>query len=351
MKRVLYISNIEVPYRVEFFNQLARHCILTVLYESDSSGKRNENWAKSVKSNHEKIFLNGIKIKNESFFSFKIMKYICGHYDVIIVGCYNSPVQMFAILMMRLLHIPYILNIDGEVFLKEKGTKTALKKFFLRGAAQYLVAGESVVREIEENTGCKNIIPYYFSSLTEKELKNNSAFSQAQNRNNTILVIGQYFEYKGLDIALKAARLNKALHYKFVGMGQRTELFIKEMGISEEDNIEIIPFLNKKELEREYKRCRMVVLPSRQECWGLVINEAASFGTPVVSTWGSGGGVEFLAQKYPQYLAEPGNPESLYQCIENVLRENDKEYSQYLVRKSRYYSIEKNVKAHLRICG
>lgn len=33
MKEVLYISNVEVPYRNEFFNQLALKCNLTVLYE------------------------------------------------------------------------------------------------------------------------------------------------------------------------------------------------------------------------------------------------------------------------------------------------------------------------------
>jgi len=51
-----------------------------------------------------------------------------------------------------------------------------------------------------------------------------------------------------------------------------------------------------KELEEEYKTCAMLVLPTRQECWGLVINEAASFGMPIVSTWGSGAAVEFLSK-------------------------------------------------------
>ena len=32
-KKVLYISNIQVPYRVRFFNLLAEKCDLTVLYE------------------------------------------------------------------------------------------------------------------------------------------------------------------------------------------------------------------------------------------------------------------------------------------------------------------------------
>ena len=36
-KKILYISNIEVPYRVSFFNEFAKHCDLTVLYERKKS--------------------------------------------------------------------------------------------------------------------------------------------------------------------------------------------------------------------------------------------------------------------------------------------------------------------------
>ena len=44
-KKILYISNIEVPYRVSFFNEFAKHCDLTVLYERKKSDNRDENWA------------------------------------------------------------------------------------------------------------------------------------------------------------------------------------------------------------------------------------------------------------------------------------------------------------------
>lgn len=56
-----------------------------------------------------------------------------------------------------------------------------------------------------------------------------------------------------------------------------------------------------------------MVLHSRQECWGLVINEAASFGTPIVSTYSCGAIVEFLNDKYSEFMAKPNNPEDLYQ--------------------------------------
>ena len=348
MKKVLYISNIEVPYRVRFFNELAKYCDLTVLYEREKSTTRNATWAKSEESRYAMKYLHGINIGGENAFSLKILKEITKNYDVIIVGCYNSPVQMMAILAMRLMGISYFVNLDGEVFISNNGLKSWLKRFFLTGADCYLVAGEKAAQSLGNILEEKKIVPYFFSSLSQEEIRNHKSLAQKTNRNDIILVVGQYFDYKGMDVALDAARLDSSLRYKFVGMGTRTELFVKEHDIPE--NVEIIPFLQKEDLEKEYRNCAMLVLPSRQECWGLVINEAASFGTPIVSTWGSGAAVEFLADKYPQFLAEPGDANSLYQCIRILLDSNDLDaYGTYLLEKSKSYTIEQSSKIHTNV--
>lgn len=346
MKKVLYIANIEVPYRTRFFNELAKQCDLMVLYEREKSSNRNEEWAKSEKHYYRIKYLKGIAVDPEKAFSFGILREIFSGYDHIIVGCYNSPVQMMAILVMRLFRIPYFLNLDGEPFLEGNGLKTKLKRFFLTGAEKYLVAGEKAAQSLKPIAGNSEIIPYYFSSLSEQEINAHRALAQDCKRNDTILVVGQYYDYKGMDVALEAARKDLSLHYKFVGMGSRTEQFVKEHAIPE--NVEIIPFLQKEELEREYQTCAMLVLPSRQECWGLVINEAASFGMPIVSSWGSGAAVEFLADAYPEFLAKPEDAEDLLKCIRQLLKSEEKEtFSSYLLTKTQNYCIERSVQAHL----
>jgi len=340
MKKVLYITNIEVPYRVRFFNEFAKHCDLTVLYESRGSEIRNKEWAKSETKNHKTKYLYN---RNDVF---SLVREVFSNYDSVIVGCFNSPVQAAAILIMRIFHRPFIINLDGETFLEGKGLKSRVKRFVLSGAEQYLVAGEKSANAIRKYAKGRPVIPYYFSSLTDAELKEHREEADRNIRWNNILVVGQYLEYKGLDIVLEAAKMDNTLRYKFVGMGARTEHFLCEQEVPE--NVEVIPFLQKRELEEEYKKCAMLALPSRQECWGLVINEAASFGTPIVSTWGSGAAVEFLSDQYPQYLAKPGDGKSLYHCICECLNSRDKDkYSAYLLEKSKSYTIDNSVKAHL----
>lgn len=345
MKRVLYITNIEVPYRVRFFNLLARHCDLTVLYERKRSAHRDPLWTAAEPCHYRRKYLRGIPVREESSLSLGILREISAGYDKIIVGCYNSPSQMAAILWMRLMGIPYLLNVDGEVFLDGSGIKSRLKGFFLRGASGYLAAGEQAAESLAQIAGNRPVTPYYFSSLYQNELDAHSV--SAEKRSDTVLVVGQYFNYKGLDIALEAARMDPGTPYKFVGMGSRTERFQREQEIP--GNVELVPFLQRAALEREYQNCRMLVLPSRQECWGLVIQEAASFGTPIVSTWGSGAAVEFLSESYHQYLAVPGDTESLYRAIQALGQSEDVSgYCAYLKEKSAKYSIEAGVAAHLK---
>ena len=78
------------------------------------------------------------------------------------------------------------------------------------------------------------------------------------------------------------------------------------------------------------------------------MNETASFGTPIVSTWGSGAAMEFIGDKYPQFMAKPGDAESLLECVRGCLKADNSEYSAYLKEVSKKYSIEKSVAAHLR---
>lgn len=343
MKKVLYITNIQVPYRVEFFNQLAKECDLTVLYERESSDNRNSEWSTSNKDAYKKVFLNGFKTGRETSFSLKILKYIFGDYDTIIIGCYNSPVQMFAILIMRMFHKKFIISTDGELFIGNHGLKNRLKKFFLDGADAYLTAGEKSAETLHKAIGNKRIIPYYFSSLTTKDIMNNT--QQVCERQGFVLVVGQYYEYKGMDIAAGVARAMPNQRFKFVGMGKKTDLFVKECKISKLNNVEIIPFLQKNELYEEYKKCKCLLLPTRQECWGLVVNEAASFGTPIIATYGSGAAIEFLADEYKIFLTTPGRIDEISNTIRNSIFDND--LSVYLKEKSKKYNIENSVNIHI----
>jgi len=193
------------------------------------------------------------------------------------------------------------------------------------------------------------IYPYYFSSLTKKEIEDNSKHLN-KNNNKKVLVVGQFLYVKGLDIALECAKLDKNIEYRFIGSGNRSitlEEKVKEMNLK---NVEIIPFLSKEELYKEYQSCLCLLLPSRQECWGLVVNEAASFGCPIVSTYGSGAAVEFLKNDYSEYLAKPNDSKDLYDKLKILIEDKkNSKYKNYLINSSKNYTIENSVSETIKL--
>ena len=345
-KRVLYVTNIPAPYRGRFFGELAKNWDLTVVYERQRGATRDKSWGPTEGASYRTVTLRGIPVGNEGSFAPGILRELQKSYDGILVGCYNTPTQMLAILALRLWKKSYFLNFDGEPFLMPGEWKTPVKKFFLRGAKGYLAGGEQAAESLRKVVAAP-VMPYYFSSLSEAELKERRG--TAGERGKEILVVAQYLPCKGLDAALEAARMDGDLSWHFVGMGERMEDFLKDYAGKIPENVRMTPFLQKEDLEWAYQSCAVLVLPSRRECWGLVIQEAASFATPIVSTWGSGAAVEFLSERYPQYLAKPGDGADLYRCVKGLLSEDREDYGRFLQEKAAGYSIEKGVQAHLRL--
>lgn len=349
MKKVLYLTTIEVPYRTEFFNQLAKKCDLTVLYVTSNQVSRNKKWSQSISKDYKVAYLSNKKYNH--IFKIKVIKYVFSReYDKIIFGCVNDSSQMLSIILMKLFRKKYILSFDGETFFEGNSIRNKLKRWLVKGANYYLAAGKESATNLFNVTKCEKIYPYYFSSLTKSEIaKNNKNINN--NINECILIVGRFLAPKGLDIAVEASKKIPNIKFKFVGMGDKSNEFEEYLKVvNAGSNIEVISFLQKEDLNKEYRNCKMLVFPSKKECWGLVVNEASSFGVPIVSTWGSGAAIEFLSEKYSNFLAKSNDVDDLCNKIKNLLNyDKIEEYKKYLLKKSKEYSIEKMVDVHIKV--
>lgn len=349
--KVLYITQGHNPYRDAFFEQIGTKCDLTVVFESDRNPNRPSSWYEDIRpDNYREVYLPE---KKGSIVSKTLLDICARGWDLIVVGCVNNKHQICSILYMRLRRIPYIINLDGPLFQSGTSLKRRMRRRVLKGADAYLVAGKTSVDSVRRELGESiRISPYAFTSLTKGRLAE-CASIQYERDENLILCVGQFRPYKGIDVLLDAfAGLRRGeLRLRVIGAGgQDAELkdAIRARGL--EADVEVVPFLTPDELVREYARAGLFVLPSRQECWGLVVNEAAACGCPIVSTWGSGAAVEFLAQDYSKLLAIPSDAASLRNSLEYYLAfdEYEKEiYSNYLIDKAQNYSIEAEVAEHL----
>ena len=69
--------------------------------------------------------------------------------------------------------------------------------------------------------------------------------------------------------------------------------------------------MKKPELATYYQAADLFVFPTREDIWGLVINEALSFGLPVITTRKCVAGVEMIKEGVNGSIVSEDNVEQL----------------------------------------
>ena len=64
--RVLFLTNIPSPYRVEFFNELAKYMDVTVSFELKSAKNRDEAWQSGENYKFNPIFMKPLIKRTET---------------------------------------------------------------------------------------------------------------------------------------------------------------------------------------------------------------------------------------------------------------------------------------------
>lgn len=334
--KVLFLTNLPSPYRVNFFSELGKYVDLTVLYERTKASNRNEKWKAEKKNNFKTIFLKSFNIGNENSFSLQAIKEIkYGEFDKIIVGQYSTFTAMATILYMKIKKIPFILNSDGGFIKKDSFVKTIIKKFFISSANEWLSTGKHTTKYLCHYGAKKEKCYIYpFSSVEKKDILTKPLSQVQKNRLKkdvgiteefAIISVGNYIYRKGFDILLKSGEhLEKNIGIYIVG-GKPTQEYIslkEELGLN---NVHFIDFLPKKDLMEYYKACDLFVFPTREDIWGLVVNEAMACGLPVVTTNMCIAGLELIKNNYNGTIIEDyENPIELAKNISFIMSNRKK---------------------------
>lgn len=363
--KILFLTNIPSPYRVEFFSMLGLYCDLTVIYELKYATNRDKKWKVKIDKTYNEIFLDAKRTIYDGGISFKIIKYLKKEkYDFIVVGTHGTPTAKIAMLYMRIMRIPYVLNIDGcltyTLFNKSK-INLLLRKYLFRGAKYYLTTNEETIKYLLYFGINKNkIFKYRFSSIKEKDIISFSVDKEKIKKEllikekRIILSVGQYIYRKGFDILLKAMKNIQDINGLEVGIyiigGTITDEYKKIISEYNLKNIHFISFKKKEELEKYYQVADIFILPTRHDEWGLVINEALAKGIPIITTNHCGSGLELIENMKNGFLIPTDDVEALTKKInilfsDNILLEKIRK-NNILLAKS--YTLENMVKDHMK---
>lgn len=363
MKKVIFCTNLPSPYRVDFFNEFGKYCDLTVLYERHSSAERNAAWKGTDAVNFKEVYLDLKLVGVDRSRGNALRKYVKQHpSDVLIFTNYVSPATMEAILWCRLHGRHYYIEFDGGFNKKDSFLKGLLKRFLLRGAKGHLTTANEHIKYLESLGIPQNRIHKYpFTSISEKniidlngitnefkkEIRENLGITESK----VVLAVGQMIYRKGIDILLKASvGLGNNLGVYIVG-GKATKEILEQKDSLRLNNVHFVDFKTKTELSKYYLAADVFVFPTREDIWGLVVNEAMANGLPVVSSCRSIAAQEMIVSGVNGIMAEAEVPQSFHNAIKKILNNSSlvEEMRINSLAKSKDYTIEKMAQAHQKL--
>jgi len=293
--KVLFITNVPSPYRVDFFNELGKLCELTVCYERESAGDRDTRWRGDDAKYYTAHFTKARHYGSDKTIGLELIQEIkTVSFERLIITGYASPAVMLLISYCRFHNIPFILESDGGFCHKDSFFKKIVKKWLLKKSKYHFTTCEQYSLYLKSLGISSEIIKKYpFSSIHDYDIAESIASQEEKDsfkkelgiiEEKVVLSVGQFIPRKGFDILLNAAStISSDIGFYLVGGVPPEEYKIQKDKLNL-NNIHFIDFKSKNELIKWYRSADLFVLPTREDIWGLVINEAMSQGLPIITT-------------------------------------------------------------------
>lgn len=135
----------------------------------------------------------------------------------------------------------------------------------------------------------------------------------------TFLFCGQMIRRKGVDLLLSAFErlVKEGFDARLSLVGREAELpgFLNQVSVGARSRIGYEGFQPPERLPEYFSRADVLVLPSRHDGWGVVVNQAIGAGLPVISSDAVGAGQDLVTPNVNGLLFESGNVEQLFQCL------------------------------------
>jgi len=361
-KKVLWLTNIPSPYRVDFFEELGKNVNLTVIFEKAGSKERDTSWHHSNFKNFKGIVLKGIEISADTAFDFRIYKYIKNvkTYDYIIVSNPLTLMGMYCVRYFKAHGILFLIETDGGFAKTGKTIRERLKQYIISSSDGWLSTARIHDEYYIHYGADKNkIYRYPFTSVKRKDvllqpidklgkelLKRQLGIAQK----HMILAVGQFIYRKGFDLLLNISRnLGSDTAVVILG-GIPTKEYKDIIKNKKLENVYFPGFIEKNHIQKYYCAADIFVFPTRKDVWGLVVNEAIATGLPVVTTQKCIAGTELVRNGVNGFLIPNDDEDELFKSIISILgndaiRENMGIESLKIAHE---YTIEKMAEWHLK---
>lgn len=347
MKRAVFITNIPSPYRVDFFSFLQKtypeyefHVIFS------GAGMENRKWTVELEGLSNYHFLKSRTIIIRKRFDDRYIFLPVGvertlreiNPELVFAMEYN-PTILRAVHWCRKKKVPFISWTDGTLNSEKNIGKVQRlsRKYIVKRAAAFIASSTaSKETQIAYGAAPEKCFISYLTVDIQKYLAKKDNYGARQ-----LLYVGSLIQRKGLDLLLTAlAKTLKDIRLVIVGEGQEKPLLeqqIKNLKLT--DRVEFKGYVEGEPLRQLYMESDAFILPTREDCFGLVILEAMCASLPVISSKYADGARDLIEEGKNGYIVDPEDSAAFAETIERLFAEGKlAEMGSYSYRKAQEFS-------------
>lgn len=327
LKKVVIITNIPSPYRVDFFNYLQTHINkyeFHIVYSSARNTSRQWHADESRINNSTYLKSYNIKIKKRYDEHDIYIPHGVGHVldelkpDVVVAMEYN-PTIIMAMHWCRRHKVKYISWTDGTLN-SEKNISRIQKlcRKYIISRADAFIGSSTASKNTQTAYGAPpdKCFISYLTVDTDKYIRAKESYG-----NKRMICVGGLIVRKGVDLLLNAMQhTDPSITLVVVGNGgemDRLKQQAVKLGIRE--RVEFKGFLEGEELYECYSSCDAFVLPTREDCFGLVTLEAMCAHLPVISSKYADGAYDLVVDNETGVIVDPYDEKAFAEVIDRVM--------------------------------
>ncbi|WIG69268.1 glycosyltransferase family 4 protein [Photobacterium damselae] len=326
--KVLILTNTPTPYRKPLFEAIGDKVNLDVVFCSEKEG--NRDWSIEQDAINFKYIKMGVikfNIKGKYIYIAKNIFTILvrGKYDKYILGD-ASYTTYIAALLLNLMKKEYILWCGyTKASMSESKIGFFLKKKLIKNASSIVSYGSETTRIISKYTSKKIYNTY---NCVDNEFFNNLKLrvvgEKKKEEVKTIVYTGQIIERKNIHSLIQAIGGLDNCQLIVIGRGdEKYKKRLEKLAKEEHCKVEFVGVKTPYEIYEIYNRADCFCLPSYDEPWGLVVNEAMLFGLPVVVSDKVGCHYDLIENGINGFVSSCDS-RSIRHCLDSVFKTNFK---------------------------
>jgi glycosyltransferase involved in cell wall biosynthesis len=309
-RRLTIITEIIAPYRIPVFNALAEHPEIDLhvifLAETDSTQRQWLVYKDEIRFSYEVLPSWRRRLRKQNLLvNWGVTAALRqAAPDVIVCGGYNYVASWRSLSWARDAGVPFLLWVESTAKDQRRNSSRieALKKRFMQECSGFIVPGKAsfeYVRKFGISAQKISVAPnavdtQFFTRHAEKARRDAAAHCKALDApSRFFLFAGRLVPEKGIFDLLDAyamlpPELRREIALVLVGDGPvRAELARRAAGIVA-GLVKLAGFAQREQLASYYALAETFVFPTHTDPWGLVVNEAAACGLPIIASDAAG---------------------------------------------------------------